>query len=120
MADDAVYEEKIKKYRKNLGLLLNDISEYITQNIRNNIHNSEYDIGVLRKSVHDALNARINKDPTLIGAIINYSKDSPLFKMLIKETSADSCLKYRERMLEKHPHLAKPKKLKPHTRARIH
>lgn len=60
VADDAIYEEKINRYKKNLGLLLNDITNYITKNIRNNIHNSEYEIGVLRKSVREALSVKIN------------------------------------------------------------
>lgn len=111
-------KRKETNIKKNLGLLLNDIAEYITRNIRNNIHNSEYDMGVLRKSVQEAINSRIKKDPTLIGSIINYSKDSPPFKILIKETSKNACLKYREIMLEKHPHLNKKPVPKHHSRLR--
>jgi len=119
VADDAIYEEKINRYKKNLGLLLNDITNYITKNIRNNIHNSEYEIGVLRKSVREALSVKINKDPMLIGDILNYSKDSPKFKGLVKETGAAACLRYRDLMLEKHPHLNKKPAPKHHSRLRV-
>lgn len=56
-----------------------------------------------------------------IETIINLDfEKEPTCSFLIKDLSGKVHIEYAKLIKEKHSHLAKPKKSKPHTRARIH
>lgn len=94
------YDEKVKIYKKNFTLFLKEIVDHIRANIRNNKHNSEYNISILRKAVMQEMKFRTNST-VFVDQIINYKPGI----IHIEEISRASCKRYGELMLQKHPHL---------------
>ena len=55
-----------------------------------------------------------------VETIIKFDLKKEFSVHFIKELSGKVHIEYTKLIKEKHPHLAKPKKIKPHSRARIH
>lgn len=102
--------------KKNYGILFNEILKYIKENIRNNVHNSNYEIKTLRQSIKKELDSLLRSNSHYISEIIHYKPNNSINSMLIKSVATSACIKYSKLMLEKYPHLNKKPKPKHHSR----
>lgn len=101
-------DEKMKLYKKNFAIILNEIVKYIRENIRNNKHNATYDVPTLRKAVKMEMDSRIQKDGHYIKTILEHTPGNPS-NYIHTEIVNSACQRYGEFMVRKHPHLNKPK-----------
>jgi hypothetical protein len=110
-------EEKFKMYSRNKNRLTGAVCRHILEHHGK----SNKELAVLREAVEKTITVFINKTGSLgVETLIAFDPKKESSVHLIKELSNKTHIEYSKIIKEKHTHLHKPAKVKPHTRARIH
>lgn len=110
-------EQKIKLYLQNKKRLVGAVCRHVVE------HHSktDKDLVVLIEAVENTISNYAQKHGRLgIDAIIKFDPKKEFSSHFIKDLSGKVHIEYTRLITEKHPHLGKPKKPRPHTRARLH
>ena len=113
-----VVEQKIKLYFQNKKRLVGAICRHVIDHHGK----TDKDLVVLIEAVENTIfNYTQKHGRSAVESIIKLDfKKEHTCSHLIKDLSGKVHIEYTKLIKKKHPHLLKPKKLKPHTRARIH
>jgi len=114
----AMVEQKIKLYLQNKKRLVGAVCRHVIDHHGK----TDKDLVVLIEAVENTISNYAQKHGRLaVETIIKLDfKKEHTCSHLIKDLSGKVHIEYTKLIKKKHPHLLKPKKLKPHTRARIH
>lgn len=113
-----VVEQKIKLYFQNKKRLVGAVCRHIIDRYGK----TDKDLVVLIDAVENTIfNYTQKHGRSAVESIIKLDfRKEHTYSHLIKDLGGKVHIEYAKLIKEKHSHLAKPKKSKPHTRARIH